>query len=265
MEALPRRAYNRRLWRQAAAGMGWKAHLFSAAVALAAGAIRPLTSGTLESEWPLNIGLALAAGTFIELALLGFRRFVAAPHEFYEKQTQQNVERDAEVEALRKQVRKLPRPRLVLTYAVESLKGFEDEVSNPPILLHNEGDAAAVEAHVEALQLSPLVKVTFSTVQRIGAQDTAVIVPRVEIRTEGGGWELDHNEKHFGLAIQRAHVELAHRNVKTQHGSRHWTMTVRYHDAGGASYTQDHDLTLHVPTMTAGTAFMPPVESRSKQ
>ena len=146
----------------------------------------------------------------------------------------------------------------MLTYAVESLKGFEDEVSNPQVLLFNEGDTAAVEAQIDALQLSPLIKVTFTTVQRIGAQDTAAILPRVEIRTENGGWELDHNEKHFGLAIQRAHVELAHRSVKTQHGSRHWTMTVKSYDADGTSYSQDYNLVLHVPTMKAWTTFVPP-------
>ena len=232
METLPRRAYNRQLWRQAAAGMGWKTHLFAAAASIAAAAIRPLTSGralesAFQSEWPLSAGIGLATGIVIELALFFFRRFVAAPHEFYEQQLQQHVGRDSEIEALREQLRRLPRPRLVLTYAVESLKGFEDEVSNPQVLLFNEGDTAAVEAQIDALQLSPLIKVTFTTVQRIGAQDTAAILPRVEIRTENGGWELDHNEKHFGLAIQRAHVELAHRSVKTQHGSRHWTMTVR--------------------------------------
>jgi hypothetical protein len=143
----------------------------------------------------------------------------------------------------------------VLTYAVESLKGLEDEVSNPPIHLHNDGNAAAVEAQIDALQLSPLITVTFTPVQRIGGHETATLAPRVEIRKENGGWELDHNDKHFGLAIQRAHVELAHRNVKTQHGERRWPLVVRYHDASGASYSQSYDLALNVATMKAWTAF----------
>jgi hypothetical protein len=186
---------------------------------------------------------------------------MAAPHELYVEQLQQHIDRDLEIAALREQVQKLPTPRLVLTYAVESLKGFEDEVANPPIRLHNEGSAAAIDAQVDALQLSPLITVKFATVQRISAQDTAVIAPHVEIRTESGGWELDHNQTHFGLAIQRAHFELAHRNVKTERGSRRWTMTVRHYDAAGAAYTQNYELMLHVATMKAWTAFVPTSES----
>jgi hypothetical protein len=202
MEPLPRRAYNRQLWRQAMAGMGWKKHVLSAAVALAAGAMRYVASGRpFESEWPLNIGVPLATFTIIELAMLCFRRFFAAPHELYERQIRKNIEKDAEIAALRGQAKTLPKPRLLLTYTVESLKGFEEEVSNPPILLHNEGDTAAVEAQIDALQLSPLITVTFTTVQRIAAHDTAAMALRVEIRTDAGGWELDHNEKHFGLAL----------------------------------------------------------------
>jgi hypothetical protein len=144
-----------------------------------------------------------------------------------------------------------------LTYTVESLKGLEDEVSNPPILLHNDGDAAAVEAQIEPVQLTPLIKVTFAPVQRIGVRDSATVLPRVEIRTETGGWELEHNDRHFGLAIQRAHVELAHRNVKTLHGSRRWPIVIRYFDPSGASYTQSYDLMLHIPTMKAWTVFTP--------
>jgi len=259
MEPLPRRAYNRQLWHQAAASIGWRVHLFSAAVALVPPAIRHFSSGrTFETDWPLLVGLAIATFIVMELAVLCFRRVAAAPHELYLEQLQENSERDSAIAALREQLQRVPKPRLVLTYSVESLKGFEDEVSNPPILLHNEGDTAAIDAQIDALQLSPLITVTFTTVQRIGAQDTATISPRVQIRTESGGWELDHNERHFGLAIQRAHVELAHRNVKTQHGSRRWTMTVRYHDADGKPYTQNYDLILNVPTMKASTTFVPP-------
>ena len=259
MERLSRRDYNRQLWSRAAAGMSWKAHLISVAAALVAGAIRYLISGRpFESALLLNVGIPVATFIVIELAIFCFRRFFAAPHELYEQQLQKNIERDAEIDALRGQVLKLPTPRLMLTYTVESVKGFEDEVSNPKILLHNEGDTAAVEVHLDALQLTQLIKVTFASLQRIGAQETATVAPRVEIRTDSGGWELNHNEKHFGLAIQRAHAELVHRNVKTEHGSRRWPMTLRYYDAGGASYTQNYDLMLHVPTMKAWTVFVPP-------
>ena len=259
MERLSRRDYNAQLWRQAAGGMRWQALLISVAAALVAGAIRYLISGRpFESALLLNIGIPVATFIVIELAIFGFRRFFAAPHELYEQQLQKNIDRDAEIDALRGQVLKLPTPRLALTYTVESLKGFEDEVSNPQILLHNEGDTAAVEVHMDALQLTQLIKVTFTPLQRIAAQETAVLAPRVEIRTESGGWELNHNDKHFGLAIQRAHAELTHRNIKTEHGSRRWPMTLRYYDAGGASYTQNYDLMLDVPTMKAWTVFVPP-------
>ena len=260
MEPLPRRVYNRLLWHRAAAGTGWRIHLLSAVVALLPVGARHFTSGrTFESEWPLRAGLAVAAFLVMELAVLCFRRVAAAPHELYVEQLQKDNDRDSAIAALREQVHQaVPKPRLVLTYSVESLKGLEDEVSNPPILLHNDGDTAAVEAQIEALQLSPLITVTFTTVQRIAARESATVSPRVQIRTESGGWELDHNERHFGLAIQRAHVELAHRNVRTQHGSRHWTMAVRYHDADGKAYAQNYDLILDVPTMKASTALVPP-------
>jgi hypothetical protein len=259
MEALPRRDYNRRLWRQATDGLRWKAHLVSAGAAVAAGAIQHLISGAaFEAHWSLVIGVAAAAASVMELAQLLFRRFVAAPYELYQQQLQQSAGHEAEMAMLRGQARKLPRPQVTLTYAVESLNGFEDEVSNPPIVLHNDGDTAALEAQIDALQLSPLIKVTFATVQRISAQETTAVAPRVEIRTESGGWELGHNDKHFGLAIQRAHVELTHRGVKTSHGSRQWPMIVRYHDPGGASYSQSAMLTLHVPSMKAWTVFVPP-------
>ncbi len=259
MEPLSRRDYNRQLWVQAAAGLRWTAHLTSVAVALATGAIRYVISGrSFESEWPLNIALPIATFGVIELAIFCFRRMFAAPHELYEQQLEKNSDREAEIVALRRQLLKLPTPRLVLTYAVESLKGFEDEVSNPQILLHNEGDTAAVEVHIDGLQLTPVIKVIFTPLQRIGAQETAVVALRVEIRTDSGGWELNHNDKHFGLAIQRAHVELTHRNVKTEHGSRRWPMALRYYDAAGASYMQNYDLMLDVPTMKAWTVFVPP-------
>jgi hypothetical protein len=259
MEALPRRDYNRQLWRQAAAGMGWKVHLMSVAVAAVPAAIRHLTSGrSLESDWPLVAGLAFGTFIFTELVLFLYRRVSVAPHEVYLQELQKNVGHDAEIAALRAQVEKLPMPRLMLTYTVESLKGFEDEVSNPPVLLHNEGNAAAVEGKIDPLQLTTLITVTFATMQRVAAQETAAVPLRVEIRTESGGWELDINDKHFGLAIQRANVELAHRNVKTQHGSRRWPMTVRYYDAGGAAYTQNYELTLNVASMKAWTVFIPP-------
>ena len=259
MEPLSRRDYNRQLWLQAAAGLRWTAHVTSVAVALATGAIRYFISGRgFVSEMHLNVGIPGATFIFIELAIFCFRRVFAAPHELYEQQLQKNSDQEAEIVALRRQVLKLPTPRLVLTYTVESLKGFEDEVSNPQILMHNEGDTAAVEVHIDGLQLTPLIKVIFTPLQRIGAQETAVVAPRVEIRTDSGGWELNHNEKHFGLAIQRAHAELTHRNVKTEHGSRRWPLALRYYDAGGASYTQNYDLMLHVPTMKAWTVFVPP-------
>jgi hypothetical protein len=259
MEALPRRAYNRQLWREAAAGMDWKVHLSSAAVCLIAVAIRYLSNGrTFQSEWLLNVGLAAAIFISMELAFFGFRRFIAAPHELYVKRLEQGATRDSEIQALRDQVNRLPVPRLALTYNVESLKGFEEEVSNPPIVLHNDGDTAALEARIEPLQLSPLITVTFTTVQRLAVQERVAIAPNVQIRTETGGWELNHNEKHFGLAIQRANAELAHRSVKTQRGSRHWPMIVRCYDASGASYTQNYELILDVPTMRAYTAFVPP-------
>ena len=108
------------------------------------------------------------------------------------------------------------------------------------------------------MQLSPLITVTFTTVQRLAAHESVALAPRVQIRTETGGWELEHNEKHFGLAIQRANAELAHRNVKTQRGARHWPMIVRCYDASGASHTQSYELILDVPTMRAWTAFVPP-------
>ena len=161
MERLSRRDYNRQLWTRAAAGIGWKPHLISVAAALVAGAIRYLISGRpFESALLLNIGIPVATLIVIELAIFCFRRFFAAPHELYEQQLQKNIERDAEIVALRGEVLKLPTPRLVLTYTVESVKGFEDEVSNPQILLHNEGDTAAVEVHLDALPLTQLIKVT---------------------------------------------------------------------------------------------------------
>jgi hypothetical protein len=193
----------------------------------------------------------------VELVWLSSRRIFSAPHELYLAQLASSEQRESQLGRLEQQVKKQPRPRLSLTYTVESLKGFEDEVSNPPILLHNDGDAAAVEAQIEPVQLSPLIKVTFAPVQRIGVRDSATVLPRVEIRTETGGWELEHNDRHFGLAIQRAHVELAHRNVKTQHGSRRWPIVIRYFDPGGASYTQSYDLMLNIPTMKAWTVFTP--------
>ena len=259
MEALPRRDYNRQLWRQAAAGMGWKVHLLSAAIAILPAAIRHFTSGRRpESDWPVLAGLILGTLILTELILFCYRRVSAAPHEIYLQELQKTAGRDSEIAALREQVGRLPTPRLMLTYTVESLKGFEDEVSNPPVLLHNEGNAAAVEAKIDPLQLTPLITVTFAATQRVAAQETVAVPLRVEIRTESGGWELDINDKHFGLAIQRANVELAHRNVKTQHGSRRWPMTVRYFDAGGAAYVQNYELTLNVATMKALSVFIPP-------
>jgi hypothetical protein len=257
MEALPRRAYNRLLWRRAAAGMNWKVHLLALAAALIPPAIRQLISGRpVEVDWPVLAALALAALIVVEVVIFFFRRVAAAPHELYTEQLAKERAREAELADLKAQVSTaVPRPQLLLTYTVESLKGFEDEVSNPPIQLHNDGNAAAVEAQIDPLQLSPLITVTFTPVQRISSHETAVIAPRIEIRKENGGWELDHNDKHFGLAIQRAHVELAHRNVKTQHGSRRWPMVVRYHDGAGASYSQTYDLTLNVATMKAWTVF----------
>jgi len=238
--------------------MGWKAHVLSVVVSLVPAGIQHLRSGrALESEWPVLAGATVATLLFMEAAIFLYRRVASAPHEMYLQELESHSGRDSEIEALREQVRKQPTPRVVLTYTVESLKGFEDEVANPPVLLHNEGDTAALEAHVESLQLSPLITVTFATAQRIATHETATIVPRVEIRTETGGWELEINDKHFGLAIQRAHVELAHRNVKTQHGSRRWPMIVRFLDAGGVTYSQNYELILHVPTMKAWTAFVP--------
>lgn len=259
MEALLRRDYNRQLWRRAAAGMGWKLHLIAATASLAP-AIRYFTGGrNFESDWPVLAALALGTFLVTELILFFYRRVSAAPHELYLQELQKNAGRDSEIAALREQVGKLPTPRLVLTYSVESLKGFEDEVANPPVVLHNEGHAGAVEAKIDPLQLTPLITVTFTTLQRIAAQEKATVPLRVEIRTESGGWELDINDKHFGLAIQRANVELAHRNVKTQHGSRRWPMTVRYYDANGTAYTQSYELTLNVAAMKAWTVFMPGV------
>ena len=258
MESLPRRAYNRQLSRQAAAGMDWKVHISAAAISIIPAAIRYLSTGRMfETEWLLNVGVAAAIFICMELAVFGFRRFIVAPHEFYLKQVQENAELGSEIVALRDQVKRLPVPRLVLTYNVESLKGFEEEVSNPQILLHNDGDTAALEGRIDPLPLSPLITVTFTTVHRIAAQETVAIAPRVQIRTEAGGWELEHNERHFGLAIQRANAELAHRNVKTQRGSRHWPMFVRWYDARGESYTQIYELILDVPTMRAWAAFVP--------
>jgi hypothetical protein len=259
MEALTKREYHRRLWRQAFTGMGWGAHLGFVAAALATAAFLYLRSPTaFQTDLVRNIGISFAAGFVPELVWLFLRRFLSAPYEFYLKQFAGGGTHDSEIEALKEQLNKLPRPRLLLTYTVESLKGLEEEVSNPPILLHNDGQVAAVEASIDPLQLTQLIKVTFAPVQRIAGQDTAVVTPRVEIRTEAGGYELEHNDKHFGLAIQRAHAELAHRNVKTQHGSRRWTMTVRYYDSAGASYAQDYALMLHVPTMKAWTVFSVP-------
>jgi hypothetical protein len=255
---LTRREYNRLLWRQAASGMGLWAHVGFVAVALAVAGVRYLRTQSFQAELAPNIGIPLAVVVALEVVWLFLRRFLFAPYEVHLQQQTSGGGRDSEIEELKQQLNKLPRPRLLLTYTVESLKGLEDEVSNPPILLHNDGNAAAVEASIDSLQLTPLIKVNFVPVQQIAGQDTAVIAPRVEIRTASGGWELEHNEKHFGLAIQRAHAELAHRNVKTQGGSRRWTMTVRYYDSGGTPYTQDYELLLHVPTMKAWTVFVPP-------
>ncbi len=259
-----RREYNRLLWRQAAAGMGLWAHLGFVAVALGLAAFLYLRApSAFQTDLVRNIAIPVGAALVLEVLWLFLRRFLSAPYELYTKQSASGT-RDSEIEALKQQVNKLPRPRLLLTYTVESLKGLEDEVSNPPILLHNDGQAAAVEASIDPLQLTPLIKVTFASAQHLASQDTAVVAPRVEIRTESGGWELEHNEKHFGLAIQRAHAELVHRNVKTQHGSRRWTMTVRYYDSGGTPYTQDYELMLHVPTMKAWTVFVPAGELSSR-
>jgi hypothetical protein len=239
--------------------MNWRNHLLSVAIALVPAAIRHFTSGRpVELEWPLLAALTLGTFIVVELGIFCFRRVAAAPHELYTEELAKNRDREAELSRLKLEVSKaVPKPRLLLTYTVDSLKGFEDEVSNPPIQLHNDGHAAAVEAQIEPLQLSPLITVTFGPVQRISGQETAIIAPRIEIRKENGGWELDHNDRHFGLAIQRAHVELAHRNVKTQHGSRRWPMAVRYFDADGASYAQNYDLMLNVATMKAWTVFRP--------
>jgi hypothetical protein len=256
MEALPRRAYNRLLWKTAAHGMGLGAHLTSAAAAVAtAGARYLLRPDAFLANLPLNVGMSLALAVAVELGWLLLRRFFVSPHELYLAQLASSQQRDSQLGELKQQINRQPRPRLSLTYIVESLKGFEDEVANPPMLLHNDGDAAAVEAQIEPVQLTPLIKVTFAPVQRIGVRDSATMLPRVEIRTETGGWELEHNDRHLGLAIQRAHVELAHRNVKTQHGSRRWPIVVRYHDPSGASYTQNYDLMLHIPTMKAWTVL----------
>lgn len=253
-----RREYNRLLWRQAVAGMGLWAHLGFVGVALvAAGLLYLRAPSAFQADLVRNVAISLGVAVVLEVVWLFLRRFLSAPYELYTKQFAGGGTRDSEIEALKQQVNKLPRPRLLLTYTVESLKGLEDEVSNPPILLHNDGQATAVEASIDPLQLTPLIKVTFASVQHLAGQDTALVAPRVEIRTESGGWELEHNEKHFGLAIQRAHAELVHRNVKTQQGSRRWTMTVRYYDSGGAPYTQDYELMLHIPTMKAWTVFVP--------
>ena len=259
-----RREYNRRLWKQGLSGMGWRTHLGFLFIGLVVGGVRYLRTQSFQPERVLDIAIPLAVVVVLEVVWMFFRRFLFAPYELYVKQMSSGGGRESEIEKLKQQVNTLPRPRLLLTYTVESLKGLEDEVSNPPILLHNDGHAAAVEAAIDPLQLTPLIKVTFSSVQQISGQDTAVVAPRVEIRTESGGWELEHNEKHFGLAIQRAHAELAHRNVKTQGGSRRWTMTVRYYDSSGQPYAQDYELMLHVPTMKAWTVFVPAGEVSSK-
>lgn len=259
MEPLPRRAYNRQLSRQAAARMDWKVHVSAAGVAIIPVAIRYLRTGhAFPAEWLPSVGITAAIFIGMELTLFGFRRFITAPYELYLKQQQENAARDSEIAALRDRVNRRPVPRVALTYEVESLRGFEEEVSNPQMLLHNEGDTAALEARIDPLALSPLITVTFTTVQRIAIRETVAITPRVQIRTESGGWELEHNERHLGLAIQRANAELAHRNVKTQRGSRHWPMTVRWYEASGESYAQTYDLILDVPTMRAWTALVPP-------
>jgi hypothetical protein len=236
--------------------MGAGAHLTSLGAALlTAGGWYLLRPERFVDELPIVVLLALGVALALELVWLCARRVFSAPHELYIVQLARSEERESQLGELKQQVNKQPRPRLSLTYTAESLKGFEDEVANPPVLLHNDGDAAAVEAQIEPVQLTPLIKVTFTTVQRIGVRDSATVLPHIEIRTEAGGWELEHNDRHFGLAIQRAHVELAHRNIKTQHGSRRWPMVVRYYDPGGTSYTQHYELMLHVPTMKAWTAF----------
>jgi hypothetical protein len=243
--------------------MGLGAHLTSLAAALLAlGIGYLLRPDRFVDQLPIVAPVSLGIALVLELVWLCARRVFSAPHEVYMAQLAGSEERDSQLGELKQQVNRQPRPRLSLTYTVESLKGFEDEVANPPMLLHNDGDAAAVEAHIDPVQLTPLIKVTFTPVQRIGVRDSATVSPRVEIRTEGGGWELEHNDKHFGLAIQRAHVELAHRNVKTQHGSRRWPMTVRYYDPGGTAYTQNYDLMLHIPTMKAWTVFTPAAGER---
>jgi hypothetical protein len=261
---LTRREYNRLLWRQAATGTGIWPHLGFVAAALVVAGLRYLRTQTFQAELAANIGFPLAVVVALEMMWLLFRRFLFAPYELYTHHLAGGTERESEIEQLKQRVSTLPRPRLLMTYTVESLKGLEDEVSNPPILLHNDGQATAVEASIDPLQLTPLIKVTFAPVQQLVGQDKAAVAPRVEIRTESGGWELEHNEKHFGLAIQRAHAELVHRNVKTQHGSRKWPMTVRYYDSAGVPYTQDYELMLHVPTMKAWTVFVPAGEHSSK-
>src|SRR6185503_12099688 len=149
-----RREYNRLLWRQAAAGMGLWAHLGFVAVALGLAALLYLRApSAFQADLVRNIGIPVGAALVLEILWLFLRRFLAAPYELYTKQFAGGGTRDSEIEALKQQVNKLPRPRLLLTYTVESLKGLEDEVSNPPILLHNDGQAAAVEASIDPLQL----------------------------------------------------------------------------------------------------------------
>ena len=81
MEALPKRDYHRQLWQFAVAGLGWKAHVFSLAVGLAAAAVRYISiRGDIQSQWPQLAGLAIAAGSVTDLALLFARRFLAAPY-----------------------------------------------------------------------------------------------------------------------------------------------------------------------------------------
>jgi hypothetical protein len=109
MEALPRRPYNRLLWKTAARGLGAAAHVTSVAAALlAAGVYYLRRPDRFADEAAIVATISVAIVIALEILWLLSRRMLSAPHELDLAQVASIAEREAQLGRLEQQVGNSP-------------------------------------------------------------------------------------------------------------------------------------------------------------
>lgn len=141
------------------------------------------------------------------------------------------------------------RPNVLLTYESRTLYGFgNDEIPNDPVQIHNAGDQAAVEIEVEALQLTPTLKVVFAPMPLLATGATSNLVYEVEETTDSGGYVVEKPE-HIGSAIQSALTHTIWSGNLT--GRVEWPLRLTYRDTYGHEYQVTYTLRLVQPKARA--------------